>query len=132
MKLNDKSDLNKLRQSINDSLSKIDPSLKFGIGAITYQSDGSFASMKLKVLAVQQNGSVVTPERKSLEDMVKFGLCPVKKEDIDKTFTIRGKTFRLTGYNSRAYKSPYQVTDVATGKPYKMSEDTIKAAHFGK
>lgn len=128
MKLNNRKDLQTLRETINSQLKQIDPNLKFDIGSISYQNDGSFATMKLKVLAVQENGVIVTPERKSLDQMVSYGLTPFNKENVDKPFNVGGRTFTVVGYKTKARKNPYIVEEVSTGKRFVMPESTVKFA----
>lgn len=41
-------------------------------------------------------------------------------------FELQGKAFELYGFNHRARKSPMQIRELATGKCYKTSEETVK------
>lgn len=43
------------------------------------------------------------------------------KLDLNKTHTVQGKTLKLSGYNSRARKTPYLVNEVGTNKTYRIA-----------
>lgn len=54
-----------------------------------------------------------------------YGLEP---EDFGKKFDSRGRTFRVTGINSRAQRFPIVGVEVRTGKSFKFSEDAVRSA----
>ena len=82
------------------------------VGNCSYS--GGEATYKVKVLL----DGAETEEQQTLKmyaDM--FGL------DLNKTHTVQGKTLKLSGYNSRARKTPYLANEVGTDKTYRISTD---------
>lgn len=47
---------------------------------------------------------------------------------IGKTFTAKGRTFKVTGINPRARSMPVEAVEVATGKSYKFKVEGVKRA----
>lgn len=93
------------------------------IGSIRYTDTN--ASMRLEVSEVSENGEVQSRE---VEDFKRFadayGLSP---EWLGEKFTVRGKTFTITGLNTRAKKYKIRAKDEA-GNPYKFNELTVQRA----
>lgn len=82
------------------------------VGNCSYS--GGEATYKVKVLL----DGAETQEQQDLQFYAKtFGL------DLNKTHTVQGKTLKLSGYNSRARKTPYLANEVGTDKTYRISPD---------
>lgn len=108
-----KPQLKALREAMQKALDEANiEGISITVGKCLY-SDGE-ATYKVKVLL----DGAETEEQQTLKmyaDM--FGL------DLNKTHTVQGKTIKLSGYNSRARKTPYLANEVGTDKTYRISTD---------
>jgi hypothetical protein len=78
-------------------------------------------TIKMELATINEDGEAQTPERTALDmlgalDGIKHGM----------TFTNRGRTFTVTGYNSRARKRPY-ICERDDGGSYVFPAESLKA-----
>lgn len=132
LKLNNRNDLDVLRRKINEALESVteETRVQFKAGSISYAADGGNATLKLEMLSVSEDGTVVIPERKALESYA--SLYPwLDMSRIDEPFLNGGKRFVLTGYKPRSPRFPFLARDVnwprerPTSSPRKPSRRTI-------
>lgn len=98
-------------------------------GRITYAHDGSEASVKVTMLGTSEDGTVVSPEYKTLVSCL-HAFPYLNEEKIKRQFKCNGEWFVLTGFNSRARKNPFMgscVEGANAGKNYVFPADTIEA-----
>ena len=108
-----KAQLKALREAMQKALNEANiEGMTIEVGNCSYS--GGEATYKVKVLI----DGAETEEQQTLKmyaDMFKL--------DLDKVHTVQGKTLKLSGYNSRARKTPYLATEVGTDKTYRISPD---------
>jgi hypothetical protein len=82
-------------------------------------------SLKIEAAVVAQDGTVQSKERKDFEFFAKFiGLDP---SILDKTFTLSGKRYKVTGYLPRSKRYPILCQDLQTGRGIKFPIETIQS-----
>lgn len=99
------------------------------VGNMSYDPDGSKATAKLTMLGTSEDGTVVSPEYKSLVSYL-YAFPYLNEEKIKRQFKCNGEWFVLTGFNSRARKNPFMgscVEGANKGKNYVFPADTIEA-----
>lgn len=113
-----------LRVEMDAALAEI--SKKYGIKISTGNASftGDEVTFKVKANVIDsETGNVLTQEAKNFEIYKNsIGLSSLSVGD---TIKLRGKSYTITGYNTRARKSPIGIKD-ASGRSYKCSVDMIK------
>ena len=93
--------------------------VSIGSGNFT-QNDFSF---KVKAAVKSKDGTVLSREAEAFK--VNAPLLGLQESDLGRTFTAQGKTFKITGYNTRAKKMPILAED-ENGRGYKFDRETVK------
>ena len=127
MKINT-NDISGLRNAIDSALLEVGKryGIKIATGGCRYMPDGSSATFKLELSAIGTDGTVANPDVEFLHKNLAF--VGLKPEDLNRTVTIGGKTFKITGYHRRSRSQPYQITEVGTGRGFKTSRVCIMRA----
>ena len=102
------------RAKIDDALKDLGDELGvvFQTGNGSY--DGSTGHFKLEIKTIGENGEAVNPNAKTFQTYARmYGLSP---DDLGRQFTSRGKTFEITGLNTRARRFPIQANALKTAK----------------
>ena len=73
---------------------------------------------------VDDSGTTVTKEVAAFKSLAT--LYGFKPEDLGRTFTVRGKSYILTGIDRKSYKFPILVS--CNGKMFKFPLDTVQLA----
>lgn len=124
MKLDNRSDLGKLRELINAKLAEIerDTGLNMKVGNISYRPDGSQASLKVEITDVSKTGE---HEEANWDRLVRWK-TGFEKEDFGKTISFDGTTnYKIVGYNPRARRQPIKLQRVGDGKEFKATEEHV-------
>lgn len=97
--------------------------LNVKVGNASY-TDGS-CTFKVECAVVAANGVVVTKEATAFERYANgYGLLGVSLGD---KFTSKGRTFEITGLNTRARRMPVQAKD-RSGRGYKFTVEAVTRA----
>jgi len=95
--------------------------LKFDIGKISY-SDFDF-TMELK--GIKHSDDVNGEYEKFVAECGYYGFTP---EDYNREFVMRGKTYRLVGFNLRKPKNNCNIISALDGKGYICNDEMVKQA----
>ncbi len=112
-----------IRDAINKRLEGIEKEIgcKLRQGNATYTP--SSVKIALEISEVAADGTVQTKEMESFKALATlYGLKP---EDLGRTFTSNGRTFKLVGLKSRASRLPFLGEEVGTGRVFKFTEATM-------
>lgn len=94
------------------------------VGRITYNADSFRCKIEGNVRGA--TGEVVTPKAAALSRIATTILG--KEFDETKTYQIASLgRVKITGYNAKAFKFPFIVKQLATGKSYKVTETQAKS-----
>jgi hypothetical protein len=120
----DRNNLKVLRADIDAALKAVGE--KHGI--VLTCGNASFlpttATLKVECATKAADGQIVTREA---EDFKRYAaMIGMQPSDLGKTFRQNGKTFKIEGYNSKARTMPIIAKDVASGRGYKFSIETVK------
>lgn len=85
------------------------------IGSVTYSQVGFHSTLKAQVKDIGNGKSGAQLEYEMLAR--KFGIDP---KSFGKIFTSQGKTFQVTGINSRARTMPIMAVELSTNQQYKF------------
>jgi hypothetical protein len=121
-----RSDMSVLRSEVNAAIAAV--ATKHGL--VMALGSGKFneknASFKLEISTKDQNtGMVKSREATSFEVNAHF--YGFKAEDLGATFKSNGRTFKITGLNTRRPKFPLLAVCVEDGRTYKFPDTTVLA-----
>ena len=123
----DKANLKKIRTALESAfdgmVDDLGMPIKLKLGGISY-SDTNFTA-KIECSLINGDGVVQNKERAAwLRQASSYDLDP---EWIDQTFmAYDGRVLKITGLNTRAYKSPVTLECAENGKLYKASCEMIR------
>lgn len=92
-----------------------------GAGSFTRQN----FTLKLKLATKGDGGKALSEERESFR--LHCGPQGLKPEDIDRTFCVGGRIYKIIGLNPKAFKFPIIGQRVETGVKYKFPSGQVKA-----
>jgi len=119
----DKKTLKALREDMNQVLKAIE--LQYGIKV--HVGNASFTdnevTFKTKCNTVSEGGTVITKEAQNWPLYAE--LNGVGQFSIGDRITLQGKVFEITGWNTRAKKSPVMIREVGTNKNYKCAKQVL-------
>jgi hypothetical protein len=119
----DKKTLKALREDMNQVLKAIE--IQYGIKV--HVGNASFTdnevTFKTKCNTVGEGGTVITKEAQNWKLYAE--LNGVGQFSVGDRITIQGKVFEITGWNTRARKSPVMIKEVGTNKNYKCSKQVL-------
>jgi hypothetical protein len=121
-----------LRPEIEAALQPLakEHNLNVKVANATYDPNGT-VTYKLEVAVIRADGTAVTKEAAEFLRSVQF-LKPFQATDLNREFTFKGETYRLTGYRSRAGKFPLVGTRVRDGQQMKFGEELVAVAMYGR
>jgi len=119
----DKPSIKAIRQAMDEALAKVSKEygIKISTGNARFSSDE--VTFKVKANVIGTGGVVKTKEAQAWDLYAKHeGLGHLHVGD---TINLQGKSFTIAGYNTRARKSPINITD-SNGRGYKCSVAMVK------
>lgn len=119
----DKPTIKAIRMAMDKALAKVEKEYGITIKTGNARFSGDEVTFKVKANTMGDNGTVNTKEANMWDlhaDM--NGLGHLKVGD---TINLQGKSFTIAGYNTRARKSPINITD-SNGRGYKCSVAMVK------
>ena len=119
----DKPTIKAIRVAMDDALAQVEKAYGIKISTGNARFSGNEVTFKVKANTVTSGGKAITKEAQMF-DIVKHqeGLGHLSVGD---TVTLQGKSFTITGYNTRARKSPINIEDMQ-GRGYKCSVSMLK------
>ena len=119
----DKPTIKAIRVAMDDALAQVEKAYGIKISTGNARFSGNEVTFKVKANTVTDSGSAITKEAQMF-DLYKNseGIGHLSVGD---TVTLQGKSFTITGYNTRARKSPINIED-AQGRGYKCSVQMLK------
>ena len=119
----DKPTIKAIRTAMDDALAQVEKAYGIKISTGNARFSGNEVTFKVKANTVTDSGSAITKEAQMF-DLYKNseGIGHLSVGD---TVTLQGKSFTITGYNTRARKSPINIED-AQGRGYKCSVQMLK------
>ena len=119
----DKPTIKAIRLAMDSALAQVEKDYGIKISTGNARFSGNEVTFKVKANTVTSTGKAITKEAQMF-DLYKNseGLGHLSVGD---TVTLQGKSFTLTGYNTRARKSPIQIEDMQ-GRGYKCSVSMLK------
>ena len=116
-----------LREKLQEALDNADLSsfgnVSVSLGRMRYEREDIFpVSVSLEVANKSEDGSVLSSKAKDFQRNAH--LYGLKSEMLGQTFVCNGKTFTITGLNTRARKMPIQAND-ENGSGYKFTADQV-------
>tara|TARA_B100001287_G_scaffold266238_1_gene259954 strand:+ start:2310 stop:2702 length:393 start_codon:yes stop_codon:yes gene_type:complete len=119
----DKPTIKAIRLAMDSALAKVEKDYGIKISTGNARFSGNEVTFKVKANTVTSGGKAITKEAQMF-DIVKHqeGLGHLSVGD---TVTLQGKSFTITGYNTRARKSPINIEDMQ-GRGYKCSVSMLK------
>ena len=119
----DKPTVKAIRMAMDNALAKVEKEYGITIKTGNARFSGDEVTFKVKANTMGNDGTVNTKEANMWDlhaDM--NGLGHLKVGD---TVNLQGKSFTIAGWNTRARKSPVNITD-QNGRGYKCSVDMVK------
>jgi hypothetical protein len=119
--LNDRTNLRALRVGIDEGLAAFakEHGLVIKAGNISYERDGTKATVKLTVEAPNESGVFVPQEEKDFEKYAfAYGL---KAEQLHSIIDVHGEKYEVVGLRSKARKNPVSVKRVRDGKRFAVA-----------
>tara|TARA_B100000963_G_C22373943_1_gene557151 strand:+ start:318 stop:710 length:393 start_codon:yes stop_codon:yes gene_type:complete len=119
----DKPTIKAIRLAMDSALAKVEKDYGIKISTGNARFSGNEVTFKVKANTVTSGGKAITKEAQMF-DIVKHqeGIGHLSVGD---TVTLQGKSFTITGYNTRARKSPINIEDMQ-GRGYKCSVSMLK------
>lgn len=99
--------------------------VSFRFNGGTFDTAGSFATLKLDVACVGENGVVETSDRIRFRNSCE--MIGLKPTDLDRQFLYSGRTYRVAGLTPTLGKLPVVCAD-ASGKLMRFSLSIVQAA----
>ena len=119
----DKPTVKAIRMAMDKALATVEKEYGITIKTGNARFSGDEVTFKVKANTMGDNGTVNTREANMWNlyaDMNGLGHLSVGD-----TVNLQGKSFTIAGWNTRARKSPVNITD-AQGRGYKCSVDMVK------
>ena len=119
----DKPTVKAIRMAMDNALAKVEKEYGIPIKTGNARISGDEVTFKVKANTMGSDGTVNTREANMWNlyaDMNGLGHLSVGD-----TINLQGKSFTIAGWNTRARKSPVNITD-AQGRGYKCSVDMVK------
>ena len=119
----DKPSIKAIRLAMDKALAEVEAQygIKISTGNARFTSDE--VTFKVKANVIDKFGTVLSKEAKAWELYASSqGLGHLSVGD---TIQLQGKSFTIAGYNTRARKSPINITD-SNGRGYKCSVQMVK------
>ena len=113
-----KANLQVLRTEIDNALKAVENQFGIKLHAGNASFSGNEVTFKLKGNTIGEGGTVITKEATNW-DRYKVFNC-MNHLSVGDQITIQGKSYTLTGYNTRARKAPVEFKD-SRGNGYKCS-----------
>lgn len=113
-----KANLQVLRTEIDNALKAVENQFGIKLHAGNASFSGNEVTFKLKGNTIGEGGTVITREATNW-DRYK-GLHGMDHLSVGDQITLQGKSYTLTGYNTRAKKAPVEFKD-SLGRCYKCS-----------
>ena len=119
----DKPTIKAIRLAMDSALAQVEKDYGIKISTGIARFSGNEVTFKVKANTVTSGGKAITKEAQMF-DIVKHqeGIGHLSVGD---TVTLQGKSFTITGYNTRARKSPINIEDMQ-GRGYKCSVSMLK------
>lgn len=119
----DKPTIKAIRMAMDNALATVEKEYGITISTGNARFSGNEVTFKVKANTMGNDGTVNTKEAQMF-DLYKnsIGLGHLNVGD---TINLQGKSFTIAGYNTRARKSPINITD-AQGRGYKCSVEMVK------
>ena len=119
----DKPTIKAIRMAMDQALATVANEYGITINTGNARFSGNEVTFKVKANTMGNDGTVNTKEAQMF-DLYKnsIGLGHLNVGD---TINLQGKSFTIAGYNTRARKSPINITD-AQGRGYKCSVEMVK------
>ena len=119
----DKPTIKAIRMAMDNALATVEKEYGITISTGNARFSGNEVTFKVKANTMGEGGQVNTKEAQMF-DLYKnsIGLGHLNVGD---TINLQGKSFTIAGYNTRARKSPINITD-AQGRGYKCSVEMVK------
>jgi len=120
----DKATVKALRIAMNNALASVESEYGIKINAGNASFSGNEVTFKVKANTVGDSGEAQTKEATQWTMMASvngLGHLSVGDEVI-----LQGKSFTISGWNTRARKSPIEITD-ANGRSYKCSINMLSS-----
>ena len=119
----DKPTIKAIRMAMDNALAKVEKEYGITISTGNARFSGNEVTFKVKANTQSADGTVNTKEAQMWDLYAPtHGLGHLKVGD---TINLQGKSFTIAGYNTRARKSPINITD-ANGRGYKCSVQMVK------
>jgi len=119
----ERSKVKELSAAMNEALKQVEESfgVQIQIGRCSFGENN--ASFKVEVSEKSSDGKVITKEAEAFKRNARF--YGLQADDLGREFTTPdGKTFTITGLNSRGRKYPILGSD-ASGKSYKFPSEMV-------
>jgi len=113
-----KANLQSLRTEIDNALKAVENQFGIKLHAGNASFSGNEVTFKLKGNTIGEGGTVITREATNWDRH--RGLHGMDHLSVGDQITIQGKSYTLTGYNTRARKAPVEFKD-SRGNGYKCS-----------
>lgn len=113
-----KANLQSLRTEIDNALKAVENQFGIKLHAGNASFSGNEVTFKLKGNTISEGGTVITREATNWDRH--RGLHGMDHLSVGDQITIQGKSYTLTGYNTRARKAPVEFKDLR-GNGYKCS-----------
>ena len=119
----DKPTIKAIRLAMDSALAQVEKDYGIKISTGNARFSGNEVTFKVKANTVTSGGKAITKEAQMF-DIVKHqeGIGHLSVGD---TVTLQGKSFTITGYNTRARKSPINIEDMQ-GRGYRCSVSMLK------
>jgi hypothetical protein len=112
-----------LREALFTALRPFGLEQKISVSLGNASFSSSSVEFKVNLNEVAADGLVLSREAVAFQEQApRYGLM---SSDLGQTFHSRGKSFRITGLNTRAKRYPINAEDISTGKRFKFASETV-------
>lgn len=99
----------------------LEQKISVSLGNASFSS--SSVEFKVNLNEIASDGLVLSREAVAFKEQApRYGLM---SSDLGRIFHSRGKSFRITGLNTRAKRYPINAEDISTGKRFKFASETV-------
>ena len=119
----DKPTIKAIRMAMDNALAKVEKEYGITIKTGNARFSGDEVTFKVKANTMGNDGTVNTKEANQWA--LHAGFHGLGHLNVGDTITLQGKSFTIAGWNTRARKSPVNITD-SNGRGYKCSVAMVK------
>ena len=121
----DRTNLSQINAEIEQAMKAIAKKYGIEVKLGTTRFSRQNASSKFELMAIGENGNVVTKEAL---DFNRYKNIKGIRANLGDSFQFRGNTYTITGYKAKSHKYPITATCLEDGKSYKLPINIVNSS----